>query len=179
MVAAVVVVIGEGADLPFQVAGQVVVFQQHTVLHRLMPALDLALGLGMVWHTADMIHTLGVEIIGQIGRHLGRTIVTEQPRLVHDGRAVAAGGVQRQFQRVGHICGLHRRAKLPGDDVSAVVVEDGREIKPTPADDPQVCEVGLPELVRPDCLVPELIGRADHYVGRGRDQILGAENAID
>ena len=40
-----VVVIDEGADLSFEVPGQVVVFQQNPVLHGLVPAFDLALGL--------------------------------------------------------------------------------------------------------------------------------------
>jgi len=35
-----VVVIDEGADLAFEVAGQVIVFRQDTVLHGLMPAFD-------------------------------------------------------------------------------------------------------------------------------------------
>jgi len=40
VVAVVVVVIDEGTDLPFQSAGEEVVFQENTVLHRLMPAFD-------------------------------------------------------------------------------------------------------------------------------------------
>ena len=179
VVAMVVVVIDEGADLAFEIAGQEVVFQEDAVFHGLVPALDLALGLRVMRCTANMIHTLILKIFGQIGRDVGRAIVAEQPGLLHDRGPIAARGLQRQFQRVGHIRGLHRGAEFPGDDVSAVVVEDGREIKPAPADDLQVGEVGLPELVRSDCLVPELIGRADYHVGRGRDQVLGAENAID
>ncbi len=56
VVAMVVVVIDEGADLAFQVAGQEVVFQENPVLHRLVPAFDLALGLRMVRRTANMVH---------------------------------------------------------------------------------------------------------------------------
>ena len=48
MVAPVIVVLHEGADLRFQVSRQVVVFEQDAVLQGLMPALDLALGLRMV-----------------------------------------------------------------------------------------------------------------------------------
>jgi hypothetical protein len=47
VIAPVVVVIDEGADLRFEVARQEVVFEQDAVLQRLVPALDLALGLGM------------------------------------------------------------------------------------------------------------------------------------
>ena len=45
VVAVVIVMIDEGADLVFKIAGQVIVFQQYPVLQRLVPALYLALGL--------------------------------------------------------------------------------------------------------------------------------------
>ena len=47
MVAAVIVVLDEGSDLGLEIAGQVVVLEQDAVLQGLVPALDLALGLGM------------------------------------------------------------------------------------------------------------------------------------
>jgi hypothetical protein len=47
VVALVVVMLDEGLDLLLEIAGQEVVLQQHTVFERLMPAFDLALGLGM------------------------------------------------------------------------------------------------------------------------------------
>ena len=43
----VIVVLDERFDLAFEVTGQEVVFQQDAVLEGLVPALDLALGLGM------------------------------------------------------------------------------------------------------------------------------------
>ena len=42
-----VVVLDEGFDLGFEIAGQEVVFEQDAVLEGLVPALDLALGLRM------------------------------------------------------------------------------------------------------------------------------------
>ena len=77
----VVVVIDEGADLPFKVAGQEIVFQENPVLHRLVPAFDLALGLRMVRCTANVIHALFIEIVGQIGGDVGRAVIAEKPRL--------------------------------------------------------------------------------------------------
>ena len=56
-----IVVLDEGLDLPFEIAGQVVVLEQDAVLERLMPALDLALGLGMVGRAADMLHALAAR----------------------------------------------------------------------------------------------------------------------
>ena len=47
VVALVVVVIDERLDLAFEIAGQEAIFQQDAVLQGLVPALDLALGLGM------------------------------------------------------------------------------------------------------------------------------------
>ena len=56
MVAAMIVVLDEGRDLAFEIAGQVVVFQQDAVLQGLMPAFDLALCLRMAGRTADVLH---------------------------------------------------------------------------------------------------------------------------
>ena len=56
VVALVVVMLDEGLDLLLEIAGQEVVFQQHAVLQGLVPALDLALGLGMHRSAADMAH---------------------------------------------------------------------------------------------------------------------------
>ena len=71
VVAVVVIVIDEGADLPFEITGQVIVFEQNPVLERLMPALDFALGLGMVWRATNMIHALIFKPVGQVARYVG------------------------------------------------------------------------------------------------------------
>ena len=52
--AGMVVVLDEGADLAFEIAGQVVVLKQDAVLERLMPALDLALGHRMIRRATDV-----------------------------------------------------------------------------------------------------------------------------
>jgi hypothetical protein len=66
VISVMVVVVDEGADPSFKVAGQEVVVQQHPVLHGLVPTLNLTLGLRVVWGAANMVHTLGFEILGQI-----------------------------------------------------------------------------------------------------------------
>ena len=48
MIAVVVVALDEAPDMRFEIAGQVVVFEQNSVLQGLMPALDLALDLRMM-----------------------------------------------------------------------------------------------------------------------------------
>src|ERR1700731_2159060 len=53
VIAQVIVVNDEGLDLGFEIARQVIVFEQDTVLERLMPALDLALGrVAKLWRSA-------------------------------------------------------------------------------------------------------------------------------
>ena len=56
VVAAMVVVIDKGVDLVGEVTGQEIVFQEDAVFERLVPALDLALGLWMVWSAPHVIH---------------------------------------------------------------------------------------------------------------------------
>ena len=59
-----------------------------------MPALDLALGLRMVWRATDVVHALVFEPIGEITGNLGRTIVAEQPGFVDDFAAVASSSAR-------------------------------------------------------------------------------------
>ena len=48
MIADVVIVRDEGVDLPFKIAGQIVVVEQDAALQGLVPTLDLALGLRVI-----------------------------------------------------------------------------------------------------------------------------------
>ena len=63
MITAVVVVLDELPELMLKITRQEVVFQQDAALKGLMPSLDFALCLGMVWRTADMFHALVIEIV--------------------------------------------------------------------------------------------------------------------
>ena len=71
VIAGMVVVLDEGRDLAFEIAGQVVVLEQDAVLERLMPALDLALGLRMERRSADMLDVPLVQPIGKVARDVG------------------------------------------------------------------------------------------------------------
>ena len=71
MVAAVVVVVDEGTDLPLEISREEVVFQQDPVLQGLVPAFDLALGLGMVWRAADMLDAAGAKVVGEVCDDVG------------------------------------------------------------------------------------------------------------
>src|SRR3954451_10788211 len=63
-----VVVIYEPTDLSFEVAGQIVVFEQDAVFERLMPTLDLALGLRMAGRATHVPHIALVQPFGQLRR---------------------------------------------------------------------------------------------------------------
>lgn len=90
VVAPMIVVLDEGADLVFEIARQEVIFEQDAVLERLMPAFDLSLCLGMERSTANMIHAIGADVIGKILGDITGSIVTEQARpMLHMGLITA------------------------------------------------------------------------------------------
>ena len=90
VVAKVIVVGDEGADLSLKVAGQIVVLEQDAVLQRLMPAFDFALCLRMVGRAANVPHVLCIEPLSQIRRDVTGTIIAEQAWLMDDPCLVTA-----------------------------------------------------------------------------------------
>src|SRR6187200_538801 len=80
---------------------------QDAVLHGLVPALDLALGLRVVRGAADMGHALALKPGGEVGGDIRRAVVAEQARPVKNTCAVAARGFQGELQRVGDVAGAH------------------------------------------------------------------------
>lgn len=77
MVALVVVVIYEGFDLFFETSRQEVVFQQNAVFQGLVPTLDLALRLRMLWRTSRVFHTLVLQPFGQVARDVAGSVVAQ------------------------------------------------------------------------------------------------------
>ena len=63
MTALMIVVANERIDLGLKVARQEVVLQQDSVLQRLVPSLDLALGLRMIRRAACVGHAFVTKII--------------------------------------------------------------------------------------------------------------------
>ena len=59
--ALVVVVVYEGFDLSFNGAGQEVVFQQYPVLESLVPTLNFALGLEVIWCAERELHAFVLQ----------------------------------------------------------------------------------------------------------------------
>ena len=62
-----------------EIARQIVVLEQDAVLQRLVPALDLALGLGMEGSAPDVPDPRCVEPFGQITGDVGGAVVAQQP----------------------------------------------------------------------------------------------------
>src|SRR5664279_4787086 len=75
VVTPMIVVSDEGSDLGLEVARQIVVLEQDAVLQRLVPALDLTLGHGVIGRAANMIHVLAVEPFGEVGGDVARPII--------------------------------------------------------------------------------------------------------
>ena len=117
MVAPVVVMLDEGGDLRFKGTRQEVVLQQDAVLQGLVPALDLALRLRMIWRAPHMRHVPILEPCPQIFGDVAWSVVGQQPWAPRQPSAVTAGRFERQVQGAGDVLGLHGRAQLPGDDV--------------------------------------------------------------
>ena len=66
VVSAMVVMLDESRDLSFEVFPEEVVFQQDAVLQRLVPALDLALCLGMAGGAMDLVDLVLVQPFAEI-----------------------------------------------------------------------------------------------------------------
>ena len=89
VIATMIVVLDEAIDVGLEIAGQIVVLEQDAVLERLMPTLDLALGLGMTRRAAHVPHAGILEPFRQVTRDVAGAVVAEQSRFVHDARRSA------------------------------------------------------------------------------------------
>ena len=83
---------------------------------------------------------------------------------------VTARRLQGEVECIRYIFCLYVGAKLPGDDVATVVIENRAEIEPAPAEHLDVGEVGLPKLVDGRRLVLELISCFQNDEGWAGDQ---------
>ena len=63
MLPAVILVMHENPDVVFKVSGKIVAFKQDLVLKRLMPSLDLALALGTIRSTMNVIGLRSVQLV--------------------------------------------------------------------------------------------------------------------
>ena len=61
VVAVIAVMNDEGGDLVFEIARQVIVFQQDAVVQGLMPTFNLALRHRVIWCTAEVVDVFVIE----------------------------------------------------------------------------------------------------------------------
>ena len=75
---ACLIVLDEGLEVGFEIAGQIIVFEQDLIFERLVPALDFAVGLRMTGGAADVIDISLVEPFSQIGCDEAGAVVRQQ-----------------------------------------------------------------------------------------------------
>ena len=75
MIAPVVILLDECLNIGLKRAWQIVIFQQDAVLHGLVPAFDLALGLGMGGRAADMLDAMLRQPLGKLIRDKARPVI--------------------------------------------------------------------------------------------------------
>ena len=86
---------------------------------------------------------------------------------------------QRLVQRVLNVRRGYASSEFPGDNVATVVIQDCTKKEPTPADNFEISEVGLPKLVGCCRLVEELISGLHHDEGRAGDKIMGSQKPVN
>ena len=111
MVAPVIVVLDEGVDLGLKVARQVVVFQQNSILQRLMPALDLTLRHWVIRSATAMLHAAAFEPFRQIAGDVARPIVRQKPGPMNDIGLIKMSSLQGHVQSLDDIAGALSRAR--------------------------------------------------------------------
>ena len=71
-----------------------------------------------------------------------------------------------------------RSAEFPGDDIAAVILQDGGQIIPAPANDLEVGKICLLHLVDSRGFVGELFGRFNHHIIGCCNQVSRFQNAV-
>ena len=125
-----------------------------------------------------MAHAVVFDVVRKLAGDITGAVIREQPRFVHDVDLVTARCLKRHIQRIGHISCLHIRTELPADNVAREVIEDCRQIHPSPANDFEVSKIGLPHLIDGRRLVLKLAGRLHHDKGWAGDQIMGLQKSV-
>lgn len=124
----VVVTPDEGAHLPLELPGQVVVLQSHHVLQRPVIPLDLALGHRVVGLAPRVPHLVLLQVLRQSLRHEARPVVREQPRAMTNLDVLDPGLHDGPVQKLRDVGRCHSRQKLPVDDKAAEVVQHRQRV---------------------------------------------------
>src|SRR5215470_17966015 len=113
VVSTVVVVADELLDALFELSWQVVVVQQDPVFHRAMISLDLALRHRVVRPAADMSDAVVLEPLAKLARHVGWTVIAQQPWPMQNCMSSEHFGQSAwQFKRMSGSSGLKVQAAI-------------------------------------------------------------------
>src|SRR5690606_21582391 len=119
-----------------------------------MVTLYLALCLWVVGLSPDMLHLPFLYELLQFATDVTGPVVRQEPWHLPLGQRHLFQCPSHCFL---HVPCVHRGAEFPMDDITTVIVQNGREIVPSPSHDLQIGEVRLPHLVDPCGLVPVLL----------------------
>ena len=98
-------------------------FQQYSVLQRLVPALDLALSLRVVRCATNMAHALIAKPLSKLVGDVTRAIVREQSRFLYNLSLVATECLKGELQGLCNIITGHAGAQLPSNHVAGEVIQ--------------------------------------------------------
>ncbi len=73
-------VLDELADTLFELSWQIVVFQQDPIFYRAVISLDLSLRCRVTSSAADVFDAFVLEPLAKLARHVGWTVIAQQPR---------------------------------------------------------------------------------------------------
>ena len=107
LVTLVVLILDEGLDLTFEIAGRAVILQQNPVLNALVQMLEFALGSRMDRGTPNVVHLLIAQPLGQIARDVTGPVVILQTWLLPDDGLVAT-----QCARANSIVSVRPSARM-------------------------------------------------------------------
>jgi len=123
----------KSGNLRLKFLGQLPNVQQQMLLHRAMISLDLAVSPGMIRRGEYVPQSFGLEILAKIPTHQGLAIVSQAPAAVLDRNILHPGKLTSKFHHITEGSGVHRRPELPGEYLTAVVVQYTYQIEPAPA----------------------------------------------
>ena len=178
MIALVVVVIHEGFDVSFKIAGQEVVLKQDAVFQGLMPALYLALSLWMIRRATRMLHAFSLQTLSEVTAYATGSVVVRQQWFVNYLNLITVGRLKGQDERFSHVFNPHIGAEFLRDDVIALIVSDRNEIELAPSQNLEIGEVSLPKLVDRRGFVFELTGGFHDDEGWTGNQVMRLQHMV-
>jgi len=126
-----------------------------------------------------MGHAIFLQIVGEFARDITGAVITQQPGPVPDFNLAQPGKLQRIIQCGGHIAGAHAGTQSPGGDKSRKVIQYRRQVIPSPADNLEVGEIGLPQLIHALARVLECLSGLHQDIRRAGYQIPGLQHPVN